>query len=233
MEGIANEAELDAISLAMKWLFIPLPSTISEMWERSCDLTLVARSIMPKSKLKHVFGPGLSGHALLTDALRVYRLTPGVSLADLDVNSLYMPSRGNQKGFGSMVVGFDSTLSKRVYIYNEYKIAFETGSVLEVVANKLVHLLEYHFSSVVATNSDPNDKNEPQEELKRVYFNLYIYNADVNVKSVSKQALRDHLNSRRAGVINRNMELSTSNSRRLLRNIDRAIGFADHAHQCA
>ena len=40
------DADLDAISLALKSLFDPLPEEISEFWERCCDLTLIGRSIV-------------------------------------------------------------------------------------------------------------------------------------------------------------------------------------------
>jgi hypothetical protein len=54
------DADLDAISLALRSLFDPLPEEICEFWKRCCDLALIGRYIVAigmnrQSKLFPVF----------------------------------------------------------------------------------------------------------------------------------------------------------------------------------
>ena len=82
------DADLDAISLALKSLFVPLPDESSEFWERCCDLTLVGRSIVAieTNSMKAMFpvfgSPLRNGRSFrgdrveLTDGLRVCVMAP-------------------------------------------------------------------------------------------------------------------------------------------------------------
>jgi hypothetical protein len=141
------DADLDAISLALKSLFDPLPDKISEFWERCCDLTLVGRSIVAieKNRLRKffpVFCSPLRGGSFsrgdrvkLTDGLRVRIMAPGDPIR-FEANTLVVPADKKQPGFDSIVFGTQGDNHRNAYAYNEVKITFPANeTLLEIVAS--------------------------------------------------------------------------------------------------
>ena len=105
------DADLDAISLALKSLFDPLPEEISEFWERCCDLALIGRYIVAigmnrQRKFFPVFCSLLRGgdRVKLTDGLRVRFMAPDEPIR-FEANTLVVPADKKQPGFDSIVFG--------------------------------------------------------------------------------------------------------------------------------
>eukprot|EP01036_Dinobryon_divergens_P023908 gene23908-32306_t len=154
------DADLDAISLALKSLFNPLPEEISEFWERCCDLTLVGRSIVAIGKNRQrkffpVFCSPLRGGSFsrgdrvkLTDGLRVRIMAPDEPIR-FEANTLVVPADKEQPGFGSIVFGIQGGNNRKAHAYNEVKITFPANeTLLKIVASKLVSVLKFHFEHV-------------------------------------------------------------------------------------
>jgi hypothetical protein len=202
------DADLDAISLALKSLFVPLPDEISEFWERCCDLTLVGRAIVAieKNRLRKffpVFCSPLRGGSFsrgdrvkLTDGLRVRIMAPGDPIR-FEANTLVVPADKKQPGFDSIVFGIQGDNNRKAHAYNQVKITFPANeTLLEIVASKLVGVLKFHFehvSSVDQRMEEEAGEEDGDEELKSIFLNVYLYSSSVNPMDVSSAALTKQL----------------------------------------
>ena len=202
------DADLDAISLALKSLFDPLPDEISEFWERCCDLTLVGRSIVAiennrQRKFFPVFCSPLRGGSFsrgdrvkLTDGLRVRIMAPDEPIR-FEANTLVVPADKKQPGFDSIVFGIQGGNNRKVHAYNEVKITFPANeTLLEIVASKLVSVLKFHFehvSSVDQRTEVESGEEDGDDELKSIFLNFYLYASSVNPMDVSSAELTKQL----------------------------------------
>ena len=186
------DADLDAISLALKSLFDPLPEEISEFWERCCDLTLIGRSIVAigmnrQREFFPVFCSPLRGddRVKLTDGLRVRIMAPDEPIR-FEANTLVVPADKKQPGFDSIVFGIQGGNNRKAHAYNEVKITFPANeTLLEIVASKLVSVLKFHFEHV-STRAEEEDEDE---ELKSIFLNYYLYSSSANPMDVSSAVL--------------------------------------------
>jgi hypothetical protein len=210
------DADLDAISLALKSLFDHLPDKISEFWERCCDLTLVGRSIVAIEKNRRrkffpVFGSPLRGRGdrvKLTDGLRVRIMAPNEPIR-FEANTLVVPADKKQPGFDSIVFGIQGGNNRKAHAYNEVKIVFPANeTLLEIVASKLVSVLKFHFEHVSSVDhrtevESGEEDGDGDEELKSIFLNFYLYASSVNPMDVSSAALTKQLTKLKKSSIKR------------------------------
>jgi len=187
-----EDAKLDAISLALKYLLCPLPNDISQLWERCCDLTLVGRS-MSRRRFPVFCAPTSkrsSENIFLTDALRVRIMTTGELPIPFEANTLVVPADLSQAGFDSLIFGYHGVDNqKQAFIYNEMKIGPpKEGNLSKIVAAKLVSVVDYHFNKAMFAKDHMED-----ECLSSIFFNLYIYSSVV-IGDTFNEDLKSQLN---------------------------------------
>jgi len=81
-------------------------------------------------------------------------MTVGQQPIRFEANTLVVPADPSQAGFDSLIFGFYGD-NRKAHAYNEVKVAIpKTQSLSEIVATKLVGVLDYHFNKIIISTTD-------------------------------------------------------------------------------
>ena len=176
IDSLSNE--VDPMSLAIRSLFNEVID-VSDLWERFCDLTLVASSF----ERGHIFNPDICRNGVsLLNGLRVRHAEEDrlKESSQWEADTLLIPAK-DQQGYDSMICATND-LEEPVYVYNEFQVSppqKKRTCTAEVVAKKLALMLEDHFVNRCADDSLPKEENEAKmtQHMKNIHFTLYDYDS--------------------------------------------------------